>query len=77
MFVQGSSDRLNFFAIVIAELAFDLFKSFAHSFRNEESGKGYRHKTYCREDKERCLQTETVEQCREEKSYNKIGNPHE
>ena len=34
------TDRLNFLAIVIAELMFDLFESFAHSFGNEKSGKG-------------------------------------
>ena len=77
MLLKSSADGLNFFAIVIAELVFDLLQSFAHCLRNEKPREGYRDNTDYRKDYKSRLQTETVEQRREEQTYNKIGNPYE
>ena len=39
MFLQRVTDRLNFFAIVVAELMFDLLKRLAHCFGDAEARK--------------------------------------
>lgn len=68
---------LNFFAIVVAELVFDLLKRLAHSFRDAQAGKSYGNESDCRKDYECYLQTEIGEQRREDQADNKVGNPQE
>ena len=71
------SNGLNFFAIVVAELVFDLLKRLAHSFRDAQAGKSYGNESDCRKDYECHLQTEISEQRREDQADNKVGNPQE